>query len=290
MNSFLLIDKPVGISSFDVIRKLRRILGIKKIGHAGTLDPFATGLLICATGQYTRLLKYAEAQSKTYHASLILGKKSSTGDPEGEIIASSETNYSPEIFAALEEKILALDSLRVPQYSAVKINGKRAYKLAREGESPEMPIRPVKIYDFCISQTEDPSILDYRVKVSKGTYIRALSEYIAEILGCVGMTSALRREAIGEIDVVDAAVWEDLESSWCDGICPERKILRLKSMQLSAEQVSLILHGREVALKDELAEPEELAIYDVQDRLIAIGNVEDGTLSPKQVFDPGKSL
>jgi tRNA U55 pseudouridine synthase TruB len=104
------------------------------------------------------------------------------------------------------------------------------------------------------------------------------------------MTSALRREAIGEIDVVDAAVWEDLESSWCDGICPERKILRLKSMQLSAEQVSLILHGREVALKDELAEPEELAIYDVQDRLIAIGCVEDGTLSPKQVFDPGKSL
>jgi tRNA pseudouridine55 synthase len=290
MNSFLLIDKPAGISSFDVIRRLRRILGIKKIGHAGTLDPFATGLLICATGQYTRLLKYAEAQSKTYQASLVLGKKSSTGDPEGEIIATSETTYSPEDFAALDQKILALDSLRVPQHSAVKINGKRAYKLAREGESPEMPIRPVKIYDFSISKTDDPTVLDYRVRVSKGTYIRALSEYIAETLGCVGMTSALRREAIGDIDVLGAAVWEDLESSWRDGIYPAREILRLESLQLSAEQVSLILHGRELPVGEDVSDIVELAIYDEQDRLIGIGCVEDGSLRPRQVFDPEKSL
>nr|MDK2851266.1 tRNA pseudouridine55 synthase [Candidatus Cloacimonadota bacterium] len=290
MNSFLLIDKPAGWSSFDVIRQLRRILGIKKIGHAGTLDPFATGLLICATGQYTRLLKYAEAQSKTYTASLLLGKKSSTGDPEGEIIASSEISYNSQDLSTLPEKILALKSLRVPEYSAVKINGKRAYKLAREGKILEMPIRPVTIHDFRISQSQDSAVLDYTVKVSKGTYIRALSEYIAEALGCVGMTIALRREAIGDIGVDSAVNFDDLETKWRSGICPAKKILKLDSILLNNEQTTKIIHGRGISVGDNFAESIELAMYDEQDRLLGIGCVETGMIRPKQVFDPGESL
>ena len=131
---FLLIDKTAGITSFDVIRRLRKLTGIRRIGHCGTLDPFATGLLICALGSYTRLIGYLEALDKSYEATVLLGKSTSTGDPEGEINQISPVNtdcIDPEY---LKAAALALKELPIPIYSAVKIGGKRAYTLARAGE------------------------------------------------------------------------------------------------------------------------------------------------------------
>ncbi len=290
MNSFLLIDKAAGLSSFGVIRQLRKITGIKKIGHAGTLDPFATGLLICATGQYTRLLKYAEAQHKSYEATLLFGKKSSTGDPEGEIIATDTPTITETDLTGLRERVLSISELIVPQYSAIKIDGKRAYNLAREGKELRMPSRPVRIYDFEILDMPGENQLRYRVQVSKGTYIRALSEYIAESLGSVGMTIALRRTAIGEIGVEDAiSLSESGDTDLQKAVCLVSKVLKLTSLKLEPEQLTAVRHGRAFAESELPEESGELALYDDNGELAGIGIRQGSQVLPTMVFESGKA-
>lgn len=290
MNSFLLINKAAGMTSFDVIRQLRKLTGIRKIGHAGTLDPFATGLLICATGQYTRLLKYAEAQSKSYEATMLLGKKSSTGDPEGEIVAEDQPIINTEDLQQVKAKVMALTELQVPLYSAIKLNGKRAYQYAREGQSPEMPIRKVEIYDFELLGDLQDNLLSYRVNVSKGTYIRALSEYIATILGTVGMTTALQRTAIGKLDVSRSWSLSELELDWQKAICPVVDILtNLPQLILSDEQAQHFLNGRKFSLAYDYADGSELAAY-YAEKLLGIGRCETGYIMPSLVFSKDIAL
>ncbi|MCB5270466.1 MAG: tRNA pseudouridine(55) synthase TruB [Candidatus Cloacimonetes bacterium] len=285
MNSFLLINKPAGISSFGVIHQLRKLTGIKKIGHAGTLDPFATGLLICATGQYTRLLKYAEAQSKSYEATMLLGKKSATGDPEGEIVAEEEPNIKPEDLLQVKARVMALTELQVPLYSAIKLDGKRAYQYAREGQTPEMPIRTVEIYDFELLSDLQDNALRYRVCVSKGTYIRALTEYIASLLGTVGMTTALQRTAIGELDLTKSWNLSELEQGWQKAICPVEQILTgLPKLSLSDEQGRHFLNGRKFSLAYDCTDGSELAVL-YEEKLLGIGRCETGYIMPSLVFN-----
>ncbi len=208
-SGFLLIDKPAGCSSFDVIRRLRKITGVRKMGHTGTLDPFATGLLICALGSYTRLCRFIEAEDKGYLATLKFGEKTDTGDSEGEIVDRS--GKIPEgISGQLVPAVLGLEELPTPQYSAVKIKGKPAYSYARKGIEMELPHRPARIMDFEILSYEPP-YLTYACRVSKGTYIRSLSEFIAHQLGTVGHTVQLRRTQIGSIDVSDSLTFEEIE-------------------------------------------------------------------------------
>lgn len=284
MNSFLLINKPAGISSFGVIAQLRKITGIRKIGHAGTLDPFATGLLVCATGQYTRLLKYAEAQSKSYEATMLIGKKSSTGDPEGEIIAEQHSEIKPEDLPQIKAKILALKELQVPLYSAIKLKGKRAYQYAREGQNPEMPVRKVDIYDFELLGGLNGNLLNYRVTVSKGTYIRALSECIAEVLGTVGMTIALTRTAIGKLDLSRSWDLSELELDWRRAICPAEDILSaLPRQALSDEQAKHFHYGRKFSLPYDYPDGSQLAFY-YESKLMGIGTCETGYIIPNLVF------
>lgn len=204
-SGFLLIDKPAGCSSFDVIRQLRRITGIKKIGHTGTLDPLATGLLICALGANTRLCKYLEAEDKTYSATVRLGIQTDTGDAEGEIVRESEV--IPEQFDEdLRTQVEQLEELLPPQHSALKVRGLPAYAYARRGEEVELAPRPARISEFQILSYSPPN-LNYVCQVSKGTYIRSLSEFIASCLGTVGHTINLRREAIGTVEVGRPANW-----------------------------------------------------------------------------------
>ncbi len=200
---FLLIDKPADITSFDVIRALRRISPTRRIGHCGTLDPFATGLLICALGPYTRLINLLEALPKTYAAKVKLGEKTTTGDTEGEVCSQAAVPAADISFHSLTQAALSLRELAIPAHSAVKISGQRAYTLARQGIAPEMPSRAVQIHSFQIISWRPP-YLSYECTVSKGTYIRSLSQWIAQQLGTVGYTSALRRLAIGAILVDNA--------------------------------------------------------------------------------------
>ena len=268
---FLLVDKPAGLSSFAVVARVRRILteqmreeyarrGLQapkraKVGHAGTLDPFATGLLICLLGKGTKKAGEFLKKDKRYEATIELGKVSTTGDPEGKIsechVGASrlnrngcpgscqalpyESSNEQSSFSAsrepapvtpsspllitdlptLEQVQFAISQFqgkirqRVPAYSAVKINGRRAYDLARKGIEVEMPEREVEIYEISVISYEWP-YLKIDCKVSSGTYIRALGEDIGKALGVGGYLTELRRTEIGDFSVSEAVTLEDL--------------------------------------------------------------------------------
>ena len=207
-DQILLIDKPAGISSFGVVAKVRGRLkqefGHKvKVGHTGTLDPFATGLLILLSGKMTKKSNEFLKLDKEYEAELKLGFISSTGDPEGEVIQKNDLAPSREEIKRVIDDFTGEIMQNVPKFSAVKINGERAYKLARAGKEFETPRRKVTIYNIEILDYNYP-LLKIRTRVSSGTYIRALAEDIGESLGTGAYLTALRRTKIADFDVADA--------------------------------------------------------------------------------------
>lgn len=211
-SGFLLIDKPAGMTSFGVVARVRRqlsqIVGKKvKVGHTGTLDPFATGLMIIVVGEYCKRAAEFSKMDKSYQATIRLGEVSATGDPEGEIsVVSDRQPTIAEVEAALE-KFRGEIKQTPPIYSAIKIGGKRAYKLAREGKEVEMPVRHVKVYSLDLLSYSYPD-LRIACEVSSGTYIRTLAQDIGEALGTGAYTIDLRRTTVSNWSVDDAT---DLE-------------------------------------------------------------------------------
>ncbi len=212
MYGFLLIDKPAGITSHDVVDKLRRITGIKKIGHAGTLDPFATGLLLMAIGrEATREISGFVGLDKVYEAEFVLGATTETLDSEGDFIqdvgAYDHTSLRDEIEKAMQSLTGDIEQIP-PMYSAIKIGGKKLYQLARKGETVERPARSVTIHEFSLldepSVEDDLTILNVRISCSSGTYIRALARDLAEKLGTLGYVKTLRRTSIGDYLIKNA--------------------------------------------------------------------------------------
>ena len=212
MESFdqiILADKPAGISSFGVVARVRRQLSEQagrkvKVGHTGTLDPFATGLMILLSGAYTRRAGEFSKLDKVYEATIKLGATSSTGDPEGDITTTviHDTPSKAQVEKAIQ-RFVGNITQTPPVFSAIKINGQRAYKLARSGQTVAMPPREVKIYSIELLSYEYP-LLKIRAHVSSGTYIRTLAEDIGEALGTGAYTAELRRTKVGEYDVKGA--------------------------------------------------------------------------------------
>jgi tRNA pseudouridine55 synthase len=209
MNGLLLVDKPVGISSFDVIRELRRITGFRKIGHAGTLDPLASGLMLMLFGPACKQAERFSKLDKSYVAQVVLGANSTTGDMEGQ-----KTRVSDRV-PTTDEILLVLGQLQglitqVPsQYSAIKIGGTEAYKLARAGKTVEMPSRQVTVHSYDLLDYDYPNL---RVgwSVSSGTYIRTLAEDMGGLLGVGAHLSGLRRTVVGEYGVESAVTLDGL--------------------------------------------------------------------------------
>ncbi len=284
MNSFgvLLIDKPIQMTSFEVIKQLRRVTEIRKIGHAGTLDPFASGLLPVCVGKATRIIDRLMNREKEYLVKMKLGVCTQTGDPESEIIKQQNPEeISAAELANLKKQILEL-KMQVPhKFSAVKINGKRAYELARKNQQFELPARPIKIHSFEIIEYHHP-ILVYRVVVSKGTYIRSLSETIAEMLGTIGMTLELSRTAIGEMKVSEAVALEELQpENWQEFIIPLEKIFsKFPSVKIS--EIEHFKNGRKLAVDHE--DSNDVAVFSNTGRLVGFGVVKASALQPRQVL------
>ena len=209
----ILIDKPAGISSFGVVARVRRELrdefGRKvKVGHTGTLDPFATGLLILLSGKMTKRSNEFLKLDKVYTATMKLGYISTTGDPEGEICKCTNSEHfggQKEEISAVLQRFIGKITQTPPRYSAIKINGERAYKLARKGADFNIPSREVEIMSIEILDYTYPE-LTIRCHVSSGTYIRTLAEDIGKALGTGAYCTALRREKIGDFDIRDARV------------------------------------------------------------------------------------
>ena len=207
-DDILLVDKPKGITSFDVIRQLRRILKIKKMGHSGTLDPFATGLLIVGIGKGTQKLSEYIGLSKTYIADIVLGIATDTGDSTGNVLiekdASGVTKSDVEI--KLSQMVGTL-MLPVPVYSAVKRQGEALYKKARRGESVELPIKPMTIHKILLldfNRDRKKIVCVVEMYVGSGAYVRSIAEELGRRLGLPAMVQELRRISIGDFQIKDA--------------------------------------------------------------------------------------
>lgn len=208
MEDILFIDKPKGITSFDVIRILRKKLKIRKMGHAGTLDPLASGLMIIGINRGTKKLNDFLKLSKVYDAEILLGKSTTTGDMEGEIIESKKVeeidlNEIKKILKEIKGKI----SLPVPMYSAIKIKGTPLYRHARKGTDIKPPIKDMEIINIKLKdnfQYEDFYVLDLEIEVSSGTYIRSIAEEIGRRLNIPATLKNLRRTSIGKFKIKDA--------------------------------------------------------------------------------------
>lgn len=218
MDGFLLIDKPAGITSFGVIARLRRITGVRRMGHAGTLDPFATGLLIVGVGRgATKRLGESLGKDKTYEAVAVLGATSTTQDKDGEISplvtgtdasAAAALPTEEQIRAALPRFTGTLQQMP-PMFSAKKIAGRRLYELAREGVEVERKPNEITVHEFALLAYQPPRAT-LRARVSKGTYIRTLAHDLGRALGCGAYLEELRRTASGDLRVEDAVKLDDV--------------------------------------------------------------------------------
>ncbi|MFA6597552.1 MAG: tRNA pseudouridine(55) synthase TruB [Ignavibacteriaceae bacterium] len=210
----LLIDKPLHWSSFKVIHKLRQIIGVKKIGHAGTLDPLATGLLIICTGKKTKQISTFQDLQKIYTGTITLGGVTASMDSEKEVTDIKPFNLITEEEILTAKKLFEGEIEQTPpMYSAVNYGGKKLYELARKGKTVERSTRSITVHNFSITKIALPEI-DFEITCSKGTYIRVLANDLGEKLGCGAYLSGLRRTAIGDFSVSDALTVEEFAEKY----------------------------------------------------------------------------
>lgn len=263
----VLIDKPTGMTSHDVVAQLRKKLSEKKIGHAGTLDPFASGLLIMGIGSGTKLLHHLFGLDKQYLATIRLGQATFTDDLEGAVVSEgSAVHISLEQIMREVRNLTGKIQQAPSRVSAIKIAGKRAYELARAGETVEIPARAVEVYHFQVTSelrvVQEFLEFDVTVDCSSGTYIRALARDIGKALGVGGHLRALRRTRVGEFSIGDAVKVEDVSHLRTLDSVAEKLFPRL---DLTQQQAQDIIHGKRVALDNSVS---VAAIY--QDQLLAI--------------------
>lgn len=278
----LLINKPVGISSFDIIRRLRRVINIKQLGHAGTLDPFAQGLMQILVGKATKVAQYLTNYDKSYRVTMQFGIKTDTGDITGQTIQQSEIEPFIIDFQKLKENVECLTEQIPPIYSAIKINGQRAYKLARKEQDVIMDPRPIKVYDFQVLEYSFPN-LTYQCHVSKGTYIRALTEQIATMFGTIATTIKLTRISVADMLVEDAVDLDNITAdNWEQFLLPIDKFIDCPIVNLTEEQDHDFWYGRPIKLNSHPDSDLVIAKYDEQTK--GLGKVVNSTLLPRKVF------
>ena len=269
-NGFLLIDKESDYTSRDVCNIIAKIYNAKKVGHAGTLDPFATGLLIVGINNATKALTYIEGQYKTYEATLLLGEKTSSGDHTNEII---ETKDIPELnetnIINVFSSLVGESEQTVPITSAVHVNGRKLYQYAHLNQEVELPKRIIDVKELKLISFDDKSIT-FETTVSKGTYIRVLGETIAEKLGTVGHLTSLRRTKILDIDVKDAHKIKELdETCLLPAADIVSKFLHVETLQIPSE-IKKARHGGKLSLKLFKNQLDTFGIKDPHNHLIAI--------------------
>lgn len=243
MDGVLIINKPKGYTSHDIVNIVKKQLNITKVGHAGTLDPNATGVLPVLIGNATKISKYLIEHDKVYIAELKLGEKSSTGDLEGEIIEKkSVPKLNEDQIKDTLKLFLGKQQQIPPMYSSIKINGKKAYEYARKGLKVEMEPREIEMMNISLMKFQD-NIITFKVKCSKGTYIRVLCEDIAKSLGTVGLMKELCRIKVNEFDIKNSVTLDDIKNGNVQVINIE-EIFKLQScIKLNNRETKLFLDG-----------------------------------------------
>lgn len=280
---FLNVDKPLGMTSHDVVAKVRRAAGIKKIGHAGTLDPLATGVLILCVGGATRLSDYVMHGTKRYRARVRLGQVTDTYDAEGEVIQERDVSQvtQADIRQALGTFLGEIEQVP-PMYSAIKRGGKKLYELARAGETVEREARKVRIDALEIVDWQPP---EYTLEVtcSAGTYIRSLAYDVGETLGVGAHLAGLVRMASGVFTLENAVPLDTLLSDPAAYVVPPKTALaEYPALVVDAAAEAELTHGR--SIPGNLAEGIVAMVYRADERLLAVVRADTGRLKPEKVF------
>lgn len=279
----MLIDKPVGWTSHDVVAVVRRQLGLRSVGHAGTLDPFATGLLVVLVGRATRLARFVEAEQKVYQTTVEFGVATDTDDATGTVTAQ----LVPESWPTLQQLAHAASQLegvqqqRPPVYSAKHVNGKRAYAMARAGEVVELPPVEVMVHALTL-QDWSPPHLTLMATVGRGTYIRALARDLGTLVGLPAHCHALRRTAIGPFAVADAVAPEAVTAAVLRS--PAAMVGSLPRLTVTAEERRDIGFGRAIAQRE--AGTGHVALLDAEGALLAVAAAHEGRWQPEVVLEP----
>lgn len=290
MNGLLLIDKPRGMTSHDVVARVRRLISMRAIGHAGTLDPFATGLLILCIGFATRLSEYLIGETKAYSGRLRLGERTNTDDLDGEVVERRQVLVTPADLQRARSAFTGDILQTPPQYSAIQIGGKRAYKLARQGEAVEIPPRAVRIVALELMPLAGDTFdeVDLRVTCTAGTYVRALARDIGEMLGCGAHLTALRREVSGTFSLEEAIPLDALQAAgadWQRYLLPmDRAVERLDAVHLNAVDSLRFVSGQTAPIAERGTELRR--VYTADGAFVGIGQHDSAqsVLKPIKVF------
>ena len=289
-DGILLIDKEPGWTSHDIVARLRRLTGQPRIGHTGTLDPAASGLLVACLGRATRLVEFMMGHEKRYTGRVRLGLRTTTDDAEGEVL---ERRPVPELDAAalrpVEEQFTGTISQLPPAYSAVKVGGRRAYSLARSGQQPKVKPRLVTIHALRLQGGEDETI-EIEVECGPGTYVRSLARDIGDALGCGGHLSRLHRTRVGDYDVSDANTLADLErlseAQMLDRamLSTDDGIVALPALLLRDEAAGALAQGIP-SRAEAVRAVDPVRIFSASGQFVGVGNVDtDGTIRCRKVL------
>lgn len=289
----LFVDKPVWLSSHDVVNVIRRVTAIRRVGHTGTLDPLATGLLILCIGRATRLAEYISGQDKHYQATIRLGQETSTYDREGQIVNERPVKVTlPDLEEVLDHFRGQIEQ-KPPIFSAVKIGGQPLYRLARRGQVAEQPSRQVMIHTLTLSHWNPPE-LQISVKCSSGTYIRSIAHDLGQLLGCGGHLTNLRRTAIGKLTIDQAQPLDEIRAdNWQPYLQPmDLAISHLPAIYLSSEEAQIIAQGQRLPAADPAVEshtepasdPKVIRAYTEDRKFVGILLCAGNTWQPKKIF------
>jgi tRNA pseudouridine55 synthase len=300
-NGVVLVAKEPGPTSHDVVALIRRLSGVRRVGHGGTLDPFAAGVLPVFIGQATRLAEYHLGNDKEYRALVAFGARSTTDDLEGELTAVAAPPPSREAAADALAAFVGQVEQVPPDYSAVHVGGRRAYELARHGRKPELRPRRVTFHRLELTgwddATPDRPVATIEMRCSAGTYVRALARDLGERLGCGAYLAALTRTASGPFRLEDAHPLEHIRSALADGraqavlLPPDAGLDGLRRQTLAGRDLQALLRGQAVSLaslppETPAVNDELVRVADAQGRLAAIARVRDGRLAPEKVLVP----
>jgi tRNA pseudouridine55 synthase len=297
VHGWVVLDKPIGMTSTHAVAIVKRLFQAKRAGHAGTLDPLATGGLPIAIGEATKTVPFVMDGRKRYRFTIAWGEERDTDDTEGRVVRTSEMRPTPEAIRALLPRFTGLIEQIPPQYSAIKIQGERAYDLARDGERVELQPRPVEIHELTFMEQTDISHSVFEAECGKGTYVRALARDIGRILGCFGHICALRRTLVGPFGENDMIPLEQLEAlcdraasgegSLADALLPvETALDDIPALAVTRADAARLYRGQAVLLRGRDAPNCSGTVYvTVAGRLLALAEIDSGELIPKRVFN-----
>ena len=301
MNGIIIVDKPAGLTSHDVVLKIRKWLKIKKVGHAGTLDPLATGVLLITVGWATRLFPYLSGMDKTYTGEIKLGQATDTYDAQGQAVGPAVSNFPDE--ETLKKAMLAFEgeiTQLPPPFSAKKINGEAAFKLARQGKKPELKPIKVQVYRFLLLDYQPP-VVNFLVECSSGTYVRTLAHDLGQVLGCGAHLSKLRRLAVGTYTEEEAFTLDKIQELVASGqkekfIIPLEYLLNdYQAVYLDSQGQKMFLQGQKFSLervvrassgRRTVKHPEICRVFSSQGQLLGLARFEPETrfFQPDLVF------